>query len=350
MKNWIIWAIAAASTPVHASLFGGVNSPLNFSNSYVYEFSELPLEGAVPEERMPWSESYWPNNDGGISVRWNSDPRPPFRRYRLYSLDELKTMTQEQLEKLSPAEKFDIFMGNYSYPTVWRERGRVSQAQSDWHGICHGWAAAALNHPEPDAVVVENPDGIQVPFGSSDVKALLSYYYSIVASGAAGQIGSRCSSNYHVTRRCKDVNAGAFHIALANQLGIRQVGFAVEIDPGREIWNQPVYAYKTMAIGESYPTRRQRRNGVAREVVVETTITYADDEADYPRMYPTNGTEDHHSDTKTYRYVLELNGRGQVIGGSWLQRNHPDFIWLTRTLDFSHKYYGNIKRVYTPAY
>src|SRR5690606_22761883 len=108
-----------------------------------------------------------------------------------------------------------------------------SRLQSDWHGICNGWTAAALHHAEPAQVMLVNPDGIRVPFGSSDVKALLSFYYAVIESSSDGQIGARCSVGVQVSKACKDVNPGAFHIALANELGLHHRGFAIEIDRTR---------------------------------------------------------------------------------------------------------------------
>lgn len=32
-----------------------------------------------------------------------------------------------------------------------------------------------------------------------------------------------------------------------------------------------------------------------------------------------------------YRYDLELNSQGQVIGGEWYSQIHPDFIWTPKT-------------------
>lgn len=351
MKNWISVGVALASVSSFANELTGWNNPANFSNSYERELSALPQSGTVPTNRIPWSESFWPANEGGIAVRWNWGGASNFKKNKLYSMNELLFMNEGFIARLSPAEKFDILMGRYDYPTVKGERARVSRLQADWHGICNGWTAASLNHEEPAAVTLVNADGIRVPFGSSDVKALLSYYYAVVESQSAGQIGSRCSVGIQASKTCKDVNPGAFHIALANEIGMKRRGFAIEIDPTGQVWNQPMYAYSSRIVGEGSPSRRdRRRHNVDREVTVETTISYGDDGVDYPRMYPTNGTSEHHTESKTYRYTLKLNYAGEIIGGEWLQKNHPDFIWLAPRANFSHSYYGNIlTKVYRPA-
>ena len=80
------------------------------------------------------------------------------------------------LKALSPAEKYDIFMGKFSYPTVKFEWARTSASHPQWYGLCHGWAPAAIVYDEPNPVTLTGPSGVKVPFGSSDVKALLTHF------------------------------------------------------------------------------------------------------------------------------------------------------------------------------
>ena len=56
-----------------------------------------------------------------------------------------------------------------------------------WAGYCHGWAPAANRFEEPLPVTVRNADGVEIPFGSSDVKALLTYFEAeVVRSSFVG--------------------------------------------------------------------------------------------------------------------------------------------------------------------
>ncbi|MBC7690715.1 MAG: hypothetical protein H7222_03025 [Methylotenera sp.] len=160
---------------------------------FEYNISRLPVSGMISNDKMPWSDDYWPGQNGGISFRW-ADPaqvalsdadtaasRQQMFEYRLYSKAELSVMSDAQLLTLSPAEKYDILMGRYDYPTVKGERTRNSPKMASWEGICHGWVPAAINHVEPRPVSLKNADGITVSFGTSDVNALLSYYYGVPA-------------------------------------------------------------------------------------------------------------------------------------------------------------------------
>lgn len=54
---------------------------------------------------------------------------------------------------------------------------------------------AALQYTQPNQVVLVNPDGIKVPFASSDVKALLDYFVAEYAeqSSDTAFLGERCN-------------------------------------------------------------------------------------------------------------------------------------------------------------
>jgi hypothetical protein len=172
------------------------NDPANLNAGYNYNFDQLPLSGSVDPAHTPWSDNYWESDWGGISLRWNTltveqrDPdlfaytsvnKEALFSYVPPSLEQLRTMSRDDLINLSPAEKYDILMGHYDYPTVYAERSLTSPDMKDWQGICHGWVPAAINVAEPQPIDATNADGVVIPFGSSDVKGLLSYYYGVTA-------------------------------------------------------------------------------------------------------------------------------------------------------------------------
>ncbi|NBX17181.1 MAG: hypothetical protein EBR09_07440, partial [Proteobacteria bacterium] len=70
-------------------------------------------------------------------------------------------------------------MGRFDFPTVQSERRRTSPAAAAWEGLCHGWAPASLEFNEPEPVTVTGENNIKIPFGSSDIKALLSWYMAL---------------------------------------------------------------------------------------------------------------------------------------------------------------------------
>jgi hypothetical protein len=251
-------------------------------------------------------------------------------------------MSVEQLKALSPAEKYDIFMGRFDYPTVASERNRVSRSDADWEGICHGWAPASLLYLEPGAATLIGADGVRVPFGSGDVKALLTYFHAVVNRGGVRGLGARCRTKLNgrpgSSPECQDVNAGAFHVVLANQLGLRKQGFVADVTRDFEVWNQPVHGFSTRIRGYQKPSLGAAP-GTVKEAVVDTTMTYAFE------IDPTWNPGVRKDRSKTYTYRLELNNNGQIIGGEWYSLDRPDFLWTQGRRSFSG-YYAKIFEVY----
>src|SRR4051812_7810224 len=95
---WIIaflWMHAssawAGQLPAPAGAWDHFNEPSLILATYENRFEALPLSGSVSEKRIPWSDSYWQNNWGGIAYRWNaprgaSFPSPDLKTAQ--SLDE----------------------------------------------------------------------------------------------------------------------------------------------------------------------------------------------------------------------------------------------------------------------
>lgn len=304
-----------------------VNEPIRIGSGYVSKLSDLPASGTLAA--TPWSDDYWPSNQGGIARRWKLDWSDAFS-YRSPSLEQLRKANVGQIALMSPAEKFDLFLGDYSYPTVQSERLRVSPENEHWEGICHGWAAAAINFAEPKPVLVTNADGLKIPFGSADIKALLSFFQGNIGRTTGGFLGGRCNIDleqfpqYGVNPECRDTNAGAFHLVLANEIGLRKKGFIADLTRDRMVWNQPVHAYTSKVLRTQAPTPGAAV-GTTSEMVVETTITYTAEIE--PQWETVIGSEFQNNRTVSYVYRLELNSQGEIIGGAWEVDERPDFLW-----------------------
>jgi hypothetical protein len=322
------------------------NEPSLITPVYEKKLSALPSAGSVPTENIPWSDSYWQNTWGGISYRWNAGRGRQFT-FRSPTPSFIHSLNEEQLDALSPAEKYDLLEGHYDYPLTHRVYEQVAGSAS-WEGICHGWSAAALLYVEPAPVELVNPDGIRVRFGSSDVKALLSYFYAWDAATPAHNLGLRCDGRRSPYDACgEDANAGAFHIILANEIGLKHVGFIADVDPSPEVWNQPVYAYESSVISERGPSRNSAI-GTDRQVLVETKMTYSEESVS--QWEPVSGTEKFRHTTVVYRYWLELNASGEIIGGSWASRKRPDFIWTKEKAPAFTGDLADLTRIYKPIH
>lgn len=333
--------------------WNAANDPIRVSPRYIRNFASLPTSGQLGARQRPWSDTYWPNREGGIGARWMTRGADNPFTYRPPSDSEARRMSRDMLSRLSPAEKYDIFMGRFDYPTLQVERSIARPTAASWEGNCHGWAAAAMLYTEPAAVDVTGPSGITVPFGSSDVKALLTFFNGRVKANAGSRfLGARCNADLRESPasggapECRDTNAGAFHLVMANQLGALREGFILDVTRDFQVWNQPAYSFQTEVVGQQGPSPGAAR-GTVREVIVRSKLRYALEI--YPRWQPVVGTSAQSENVMTYNYRLELDAGGNVIGGEWLQFDRPDFMWVPRLLPFDG-YYAGLLRIYRPSY
>jgi hypothetical protein len=388
MKTVLLLTLATlAPIAAQAERFEAGNSPIFFKKiagtELILNFKQLPTNGTQLDDRYGWSETYWPSNVGGIAYRW-SHPNPEPFRYKLLSKEELQKLTFKELSQLSPAEMYDVAMGDYKYTLTRKILGRYTTRDLWWEGICHGWAQAATNYPEPAKVLITNPDGIKVPFGSSDVKALLAMHEASNFGGKFAFTGRRCKVGGKVEGEgddrdrnpnppepelanspdCKDVNAGAFHAVITNMLGIHGRGFVADIDRFNDVWNQPVTSYSSTVIGEEVVSEFESAQGVSRKMRVKTKMTYGEElkfftpelaatgARNFVSKEPVTGTVHQEFRSKPYEYILELDSSGKIVGGEWISETRPDFLWMyERATQFKNSPIplGGLSKIYSPV-
>jgi hypothetical protein len=373
--------------PVKAETFNRANNPTNFNwltgVNFVTSFYSLPLKGKLADHRMGWSESYWPSNKGGIAYRWNHPDPQPFK-YRLNTKQDLMRMSEKELSQLSPAELYDIANNDYNYTLTRNTLSKFSTRDLWWEGICHGWAQAASHYPEPAPVIITNMDGVKVPFGSSDVKALLAMHEAYNFGGKSGWVGQRCKANGKVPGEaddrdsnpnpptpeeanapdCRDVNAGAFHVVISNMLGLLGKGFVADIDRYGDVWNQPISGYSAEIVGEEPVTFEHRRFKIERRIKVTLKMIYGEElkfwtreleaagHQNFVSKLPVQGTPHQKNLSKDYSYIVELDFNGNVIGGEWITATRPDFMWMfERSAEFKNRPVplANLKTIYRPV-
>jgi hypothetical protein len=307
----------------------GVSVPTLMSNNFVYEIDRLPLNGKAHGTEKFWSGDYWAFRKGSINSRWNERGHDGFN-LKSPTREEASKMSIESLSRLSPTEKYDLFTGRYDYPLKKEVEGKADSSAAHWEGICHGWSPAAMNHNEPTPKLMTNPDGIVIPFGSSDIKALLSYYYAFTFKVAdTHQMGRRCDRRLSPrgSQDCKqDLNAGAFHIVVANLIGLEGQGFIADFDRFKKVWNHPVHAYSSEVV-RTKKVHNSSAPGTIKVLYVKTTLTYTDEAAS--TWETVIGTKGQKVKTKDFEYDLDIDGNGKIIGGEWQSRARPDFIWTT---------------------
>ena len=317
----------------------GISSPLIMGKNLETRFTILPIKGQVIKPKKYWSGDYWPLSKGLINYRWNASS---LKSVIAPDKQQAKSWTYEDLKQLSPAEKFDLLNGRYWYPFRDEVESNANYNAKRWEGICHGWAPASMNHNEPVAKTLKNRDGILIPFGSSDIKAILSYFYAYPYQVPdTHQMGRRCEGGMiNNSEDCRqDLNAGAFHIVMANRIGIDSNGFIADMNRYKEVWNHPIIAYDSKIIKERGIVFHSA-NGAIRTVRLKTKVSYIDETKN--TWEPVMGTKSQVIKTQEFKYDLDLNVKGEIIGGQWRSIERPDFLWIKEK---PQRYSGNYLRL-----
>lgn len=301
------------------------SDPVIMAQDLRRNFRELPLEGKVISGEKFWSGDYWPLKRGNINYRWHSPRRTGFN-LRSPTREEAQRMTQAELSHLSPSEKYDLYTGRYDYPLKHEvERISANPRAETWEGICHGWAPATMNHNEPTPKGATNPEGIVIPFGSADIKALISWYYANGFISPTHQMGRRCYGEGSEDECREDMNAGAFHIVLTNKIALRNEGIIVDLKHGGEVWNHPLMSYQSEFIKWSRK-KRDSAPGTVRRAKIKTMVRVLNGTGNYwGQIRATSAQKEF---TEKYVYYLDLNASHEIIGGDWDSEDRPDFLWV----------------------
>ena len=163
-------------------------------------------------------------------------------------------------------------------------------------------------------------------------------------------------------KACRDTNAGSFHLVLAQYLSDMNEpeakrSFVMDVTREDQVWNQPVYGFEsTIESVENIdeiedPLKDFRADGTVQIATVETVVHYALERGPYVDYNEENGYK---MTSKTYRYTLELDKEGFVIGGEWDVKpgyggsSAPDFLWAPQgeLMNSSTVDYSAIKRLH----
>ncbi len=151
---------------------------------------------------------------------------------------------------------------------------------------------------------------------------------------------------------CNDTNAGAFHLVLANIVGLQHASFGIDITRDAEVWNQSVASFESTAVDqfEGDAISPDAAPGTVKELEIRTRFRYTTEMA--PAWEPfgdDRNLKSYHvyaGDTylvedqylKALAYKIELDRDDRIIGGSWLSDVRPDFLWGTGTPVFSKEF------------
>jgi hypothetical protein len=225
----------------------------------------------------PWSGYWWPHRRGGIT---------------------------------RPLNRYGRYVGNFQ-ALDWERQKHPAAGAGKWFGFCHAWSASAVMDPEPTRPRrVRTPGGGFVTLSVGDQKGLLAAMHAADPSHSYGQ---RSETNDPSRPEYIDLTPDQLWHYLALYVKQQGIPLIMDLEPGREVWNYPVYGYKVHYAGTGGSDYRGR-----------ITIWYAEDNVG-PNFVGTK------VGSRTYHCTFKMRGGTVVMGsGRWVGpsiRNHPDFAW-----------------------
>lgn len=344
----------------------------------IYSLSRLPTKGQA--KRTLWSDDYWAIRSGGVGYRYADGIKyssfdqaiqsysQPFAWSQLVAGG--LTITDQATARWSPAEKYDITVGDDLFSMVAEQRQEGHDIKKDyqgqvpgWMGICDGWSAATMMLPAPQrAVTVIGANSSPVTWYPADIRAMASLAWAH-GNYPMNFIGGRCETETPATfpngrisdPKCFDNNPAAFHVGLTNLMGVHGSSLVMDRMYSLEVWNQPIQSYEIFYFNPLDPQQRSydwrkvavkydqqfrardrfqnpptRGERISRVVGVVATVVYLE-EISPPIHGPV--VQAASLERKTYTYDLELYEEGGDViplGGEWHENKHPDFLWLPR--------------------
>lgn len=361
----------------------GFVDELRFSGLQSMEENGLMQAGL---KESPWSDDYWALYLGCLGKRY-ADPHFPgsgdwkknYDYIKQYPAAEIVAQgNTEAVNRLSPAEKYDILVGDIDYSLtrkMW-ELGKKYYVRNGhvetWMGLCHGWSPASYMLPRPTgtATVLAADGETYLTFYPADLKALATLLWAKVRYRSRF-IGGRCNdkdpakdpqTGRILSPMCFDTNPGTWHLAVVNQIGASRRSMIMDATYDYQVWNQPVVGYtyryfnphkasyaRSLADASVVKTsfdndrfKKYRDNETETIVGIAMDISYIVETA--PAQHSTDSSKDDRVHTVRYYYDLELDGMGNIIGGEWYQNAHPDFLWTpekgARAISSWEKKYG----------
>ena len=257
-----------------------------------------------------------------------------------------------------------------------------------WYGHCNGWSSfvtAERGAAPLHDVRVRNRDGQLVEcseqerdcvlFRMADIEALL---WEVYFHDSSTMSGSRCDTDPTKIERdefgrpvepvCRDVNPATFHVALTGLLGQgasplsnlraarERLPFNIDYAWNNEVWTFPVVKYNfdevepidasraaKLVCGGAAPPPNCRNYpfnaNAVRFARVKTRFWVMAYAADSRALLTPPLQRERPLRETTVHYVLELDGRGTILGGEWIaapnttgpgsRELHPDFLFMS---------------------
>ncbi len=225
---------------------------------------------------VPWSGYWWPLRAGGLN---------------------------------GPLARYDQVTG--ANALAWQKEHRPTDPDAPrWHGYCHAWAASCVMEPEPiePVRVTAHQDNTSLTLSIGDQKGMLAACHT---HNVANVYGRRTEEGDEPDG---DLAPDVLWRLLKLYLDQQGVPLVLDIEPGPEVWNHPVYAYEIRYTSPDETGLCQAR----------LTLWLADD-AVPPDYIGTKVRK------QNYTFEFRMHGGSVVLGsGQWTGRSrqdHPDFAW-----------------------
>ena len=253
-----------------------------WGDDLVLKFDDLPAEGKVGANRIPYSGHDYPDKAGG-TVNALSKYDRAFNGGRGLATEFERRDVGAHRGGRSERPEGPVRIGGGALLARLRA-GRDRNRVPGWYGHCNGWTAAAIRHAEPQKSVVRNG----VTFTPADIKGLLAELYMYSESEFLGGVDPA-------------INPATLHLTLTNWLGRGSHPVGVETAVGEVVINYPIFSYKSKVTKLS-----------DRQADVRTTVAYTlntNREMD-------KGPANYHRNMN-FHYVLDLNEEGAITGGRY---------------------------------
>ncbi|WP_394834875.1 hypothetical protein LVJ94_51095 [Pendulispora rubella] len=328
-------------------------APALFGGSIERVMAKLPTKGQAAQ--TPWSGSTWPASTDSINHRWDdrSSPAATEKYETAFRASDVQhhVSASHGLEGGGASCLWNSMCGEDICGR--RNDSTLGRCVSRRANIEPGWASAAILVPEPQHEVVENG----VTFKETDIKALASMLYT---KSERETVSLHCNEDESALNRdkhtrsaakCRHTNPGTLHLLLANYLGIRKQAFVENRPFYDRVSNRPVRGYQIqeqrvvsdeeanrLVLGDAsspIPTSYAFNSGAKSFLYVKTRVAYVRESNAGEVFYSADAYTTHDE----FTYILELDGKGAIIGGEWVGASknvHADSLWLPKPVTSGH--------------
>jgi hypothetical protein len=343
----MVWIIFIFSNEVSSKTWNFRENPiLNVSKTLNTNLDSLPSSSEISS--FMGNNWIWPLKEGFIANRWSLQNTKNKKEKRDYKLLKKSGLSNIDLTQLSPSEKLDLILGNKNWKFTKFLKTNLKKFKNGGLYLELAFAETSLQFSDQKPLSLKTDSGL-IPIGSSDFKAILSANYFLNHARKAKFLGEICLENFAKinslkkkyselelnqiinSSKCSGLNPGAFHVMLSNFLGEKDQGISLDLARDRKLKVRPIIGYISNI-------KKKRKDLVS----VTTFLKYLEPS----RPHWLNSLPGERGYT-IFKYDLELDKLGNIVGGTWTSANRVDFIVIPKKINLQGvftKIKGNIDR------